>query len=59
VEKTVNATLIRAQAAHPTIVLADWPALVKQRKLSLPDGVHPAPKAAAAYAGLLIEAVSQ
>ncbi len=58
-ERSVNATLRAAQERYPTITLADWPALVKARKLSLPDGVHPAPKAAVAYATLVLQAASQ
>jgi peptidoglycan/LPS O-acetylase OafA/YrhL len=56
-KKTVNERFVNAKAQHPSIVLIDWPSRVKASKLRLPDGVHPAPKAAASYADLLIEAL--
>jgi peptidoglycan/LPS O-acetylase OafA/YrhL len=56
-KKSVNERLVAAKLQHPSIVLIDWPSRVKASKLRLPDGVHPAPKAAASYADLLIEAL--
>ena len=54
-KKSVNERFLNAKLQHPAIVLVDWPSRVKASRLRLPDGVHPAPKAAASYADLLIE----
>jgi peptidoglycan/LPS O-acetylase OafA/YrhL len=56
-KKTVNERLAAAKLKHPEIVVIDWPNRVGVLKLRLPDGVHPAPKAAASYADLLIESL--
>jgi peptidoglycan/LPS O-acetylase OafA/YrhL len=57
-EKNVNATLHAAQQRHPGIVLVDWPSLVKSQRLRLPDGVHPTPKSAAAYADSILDSIN-
>jgi peptidoglycan/LPS O-acetylase OafA/YrhL len=56
-EKTVNRTLREGATRHPQVRLIDWPTVVKQQKLRLPDGVHPAPQAAKAFARMLLSAV--
>ncbi len=57
-EGKVNQTLRRAQERHPNVIVIDWPTVVQQRRLRLPDGVHPAPVAASVYAELLVGALS-
>jgi peptidoglycan/LPS O-acetylase OafA/YrhL len=56
-EGKVNQTLRRAQERHPNVIVIDWPSVVRDRRLRLPDGVHPAPVAASVYAELLVGAV--
>jgi peptidoglycan/LPS O-acetylase OafA/YrhL len=56
-KKSVNERFATAKVQYPAIVVIDWPTRVKTLKLRLPDGVHPAPKAAASYADLLIESL--
>ncbi len=56
-KNSVNEALDRAKQRHPEIVVIDWPLLVEEQGLTLSDGVHPAPKAAAAYTDLLLKSV--
>jgi peptidoglycan/LPS O-acetylase OafA/YrhL len=57
-ERKVNEALRKAQERHPSIVLVDWPGLVETEQLRLADGIHPAPKAAAAYTALILQAIA-